>query len=81
MHLRYIYDVTYSEGMILSYINIIRVLANYSLEERTNSCVIQGKCVDYVHVTFPNSTDEVKVCGQEAQGDGHSAIGVEFYAT
>ena len=67
--------------MILSYM----FLANHSLEERTNSCVIQDKCVDYVHVTFPNSTDEVKVCGQEAQlnqlfADGHSAISVEFYA-
>ena len=56
-------------------------LANHSLEERTNRCVVQDKCVD----TFPNSTDEVKVCGQEAQlnhlfADGHSAIGVEFYA-
>ena len=73
--------MTCPEGMILSYMFV----ANHSLEERTNSCVIQDKCVDYVHVTFPNSTDEVKVCGQEAQlnqlfVDGHSAIDVEFYA-
>ena len=58
-------------------------LGRHSLEERKKSC--QNKCVDYIHLKFPASTDEVKVCGQEAPlnklfADGHSAISVEFYA-
>ena len=59
-------------------------LASHSLEGRTNYCVINNKCVDYVRLNFPASTDEVKVCGQEGQlnhlfADGHSAMSVEFY--
>lgn len=58
---------------------------DHHLENRTNSCVVADKCVDYVTVTFPNSTDEEKTCGTEPPLgtiflDGHSEIDVEFYA-
>ena len=72
--------MTCPEGRILSY-----MFTGHILEERTNTCVTADKCVDYVHVTFPNSTDEEITCGQEPGlneefADGHSAVDVEFYA-
>lgn len=55
------------------------------LENRTtNSCIIEDKCVEYVHITFPNTTDEVKTCGEEMEtntvySDGYSGFYLEFY--
>ena len=67
------------EGMLLSY-----SFASHVLEERTDTCVTPNKCVDYVHVTFPDSSDEETTCGQEPGNavfaDGYSALKVDFYA-
>ena len=58
------------------------MFANHVLENQTDTCVTSDKCVDYVHVTFPSSTEEVTSCGQEPDlfADGYSAFNVEFYA-
>ena len=61
------------------------MFTGHTLEDRTDTCVTASKCVDYVHVTFPNSIDEEKTCGQEPAlntlfADGHSGVFVEFYA-
>lgn len=58
----------------------------HTLENSTDICGVQDKCVDYVKLTYPNVTDEVWLCGVDAVinqtviVDGHSAINVEFYA-
>ena len=66
-------------GKLLSY-----SFTSHVLEERTDTCVTPNKCVDYVHVTFPDSSDEETTCGQEPGNavfaDGYSALKVEFYA-
>ena len=58
---------------------------DHILESRTDTCLAQDKCVDYVKLTFPNVSDTVLTCGEEAElnklyVDGHSALSVEFYA-
>ena len=72
--------MTCPAGKILAY-----KFVGHLLENRTNSCVVANKCVDYVTVSFPNTTDEEKTCGSEAAtdtlfADGYSAVNVEFYA-
>ena len=71
--------MTCPEGMLLSY-----SFTSHVLEERTDTCVTPNKCVDYVHVSFPDSSDEETTCGQEPGNtvfaDGYSALKVEFYA-
>ena len=76
----YRYDVTCPAGMCLAY-----MFADHVLENRTDTCVTPDKCVDYVHVTFPSSTEEVTSCGQEPDlntlfADGYGALYAEFYA-
>ena len=76
----YRYDVTCPAGKCLAY-----MFAGHALEERTDECVTSDKCVDYVHVTFPGSTEEVTSCGQEPDlntlfADGYAALYAEFYA-
>ena len=71
--------MTCPEGMILTYL-----FSSHVLENQTDTCVA-NECVDYVRVTYPNSTDEDTSCGQlqepETQfADGYSALYVEFYA-
>ena len=79
MIMAYRYDVTCPEGQILSYLFVDHVLEN-----RTNSCIVDNKCVDYVELSFPNTTVELKTCGEEAEvntlfADGYSGLDVEFY--
>ena len=72
--------MTCGEGLILGY-----MFLNHELENRTNnSCVIADKCVDYVKLTFPNSTDKEMTCGEEVElntifADGFSELSVDFY--
>lgn len=75
------YDVTCDPGHILGYI-----FNEHILENSTDICGVQNKCVDYVRLTYPNVTDEEWLCGLDAElnqtvvVDGHSNIHVEFYA-
>lgn len=72
--------MTCPAGMLLSY-----MFLDHGLENRTNTCVVSDKCVDYVTIRYPDSADELKLCGHEPElntffADGYSAIEVEFYA-
>ena len=67
-------------GWLLSYLFMA-----HDIEDRTNTCVTPNKCVDYLHVTFPDGADEKITCGQEPAlytefADGYSEFNVEFYA-
>jgi hypothetical protein len=74
------YDVTCPAGMLLTY-----SFTGHILEDRTSTCLTPNKCVDYVHVTFPNVLDEDITCGQEPAlnspfANGDVGFSVEFYA-
>ena len=75
------YDVTCDSEHILGYI-----FNEHVLENSTDLCGAQNKCVDYVKLSYPNVTDEEWLCGHDAElnqtvvVDGHSNMHVEFYA-
>ena len=72
--------MTCPAGMLLTY-----SFTGHILEDRASNCSTTDKCVDYVHVTFPNTLDEDITCGQEPAlnspfANGDVAFSVEFYA-
>ena len=61
------------------------MFTSHTLESRTNTCILQEKCVDYVKLTFPNVTDEEIFCGTEPQLNSlvttsNKGLVAEFYA-